>query len=391
MMFLGKLSALTGLSLFLANPLLGTRIPFVIHVFGGMDKMFKLHKLSGKAAFYLLLCHPFALAIGGLTAGVSFGYIWNWTSLTVILGIVGLLALAILTGVAIYAHITHQRWVKIHRLFGWLIPLFMAHALLSKSELYSNSLMLGYTLTLGACGFTAFLYRSVLASRLIKQYVYIVAEVNHLEGSVTEIVLRPNAEELAYQPGQFAFVSFRADGIDPEAHPYSFTTANNGPLIRFAVKALGDDTSALRSLPVGSQAYIEGPYGSFGYAMTVSDNQVWIAGGVGITPFLSMARSLTNDTAPKISLFYASQRLTDAAFVHELIDITRHLKNFTLHLIDSEVSGFVTPEMIRNLQTDIHNADFLICGPPPMMQSLRVGLSNEGVATHRIHTEDFSI
>ena len=391
LLFCGKFMALTGISLFLINPLLGVRNGPAIRLFGGLDQMYQLHKSSGKIAFLIILGHPVFFGVGGLVSGLKFANIWDWSSLLIFTGVLGTVGLTMLTAASIYAHITHQRWVKIHRLFGWLIPVFLLHTVLARSVVWENKPLLIYTFGIGILGFSAFIYRSVLGGKLIKRYGYSVEEVNHLEGGVTEVALKPQNKSMDYQPGQFAFVSFIADGIDPEAHPYSFTTSNSGPVIRFAIKALGDDTSALKDLPVGSKAQLEGPYGSFGYAMTPGSEQIWIAGGVGITPFLSMARALGNNSGTKISLFYASQRLADTAFLHELLEITRHLKNFRVHIVDAEVSGFVTPQMIRTACDGLHEFEYLICGPPTMMKSLRAALTRDGVAGHRIHTEDFSI
>lgn len=391
MLLAGKAAALAGMTLFMLNPLLGVRISAIITVFGGIDKTFKLHRSTGKLAFFLLLAHPLLLGIGLLIGGAKLSTLWDWSSLLIILGAIGLVALTVLTGLSIYAHITHQHWVKIHKLFGWLIPVFAIHAYISKSAVVTIKPLLVYMSILTIVGFGAFLYHSILGTWLIKRYKYKVVEVNHLEGDVTEIALKPVGLPIMYHPGQFAFVSFLAPGIDPEAHPYSFTTANNGSLVRFAVKGLGDDTKALKSLSTGASALLEGPYGNFGLAMSVRNDQVWIAGGVGITPFLSMARSLDSSSHHSISLFYAAQKLVDAAFLHELIEITRHLQNFRVHIVDFEVSGFVTTEMIEKTCDGLQKFDFLICGPPPMMKGLRESLADSGVASHRIHTEDFSV
>lgn len=125
---------------------------------------------------------------------------------------------------------------------------------------------------------------------------YQVATVQVLDGGYTEIGLRPLGRRLAFIPGQFAMLYLEAkDGW--HRHPFTISSAPEESTIRFAVKALGDDTSRARSVKPGMPAILGGAHGRFTY-LRGTQYQAWIAGGIGITPFLSWLRGATNEQLP---------------------------------------------------------------------------------------------
>jgi len=389
---MGKAVALSGIALYAVMPLLSMRNAHVMKLFGGMGHVYVLHKTAGKLSFLLILAHPLLLGVGRLMQGSTITTIWDWWSVIITIGIVALIGLIFATAMSIYSHIKHQNWIIIHRLFGWLLPVFFIHALVARSQIVQNKALLAYMMTLGILGFCAFLYRSVFGRYFVKQHRYEVAEVNRFGDTVAEIVLKPLGVPVSFAAGQFAFLRFEAEGIDSEAHPYSFSNAPNGPYARFTVKALGDDTAALQSLESGAKAFLEGPYGDFSYKNISNRKQVWIAGGVGITPFLSMARSLSASREYDIRFFYGTESISDAVFLGEFNDITRHLpKNFKTSVVAKDVEGFVTATLLAESIGDLNEYDYMICGPPGMMKALQEQLSYVGVPENQIHIEAFSM
>lgn len=388
---LAKASAFIGLVTYCLEPVLSMRHHIIEKLFGGLDHLYHLHIKAGKMSFFFILAHPLLLAIGGFLGGGTILTIWNWGSTAVLVGIFSLVAIIILTILSVYAHLKHQRWVAVHRLFGWIVPLLFIHALLSKSQLTTIRPLFIYIMTIGSLGFAAFLYRSVF-STFIRKYRYEIAEVHKVNESVTELVLKPLGVPLIYNSGQYAYMSLRSKGLDGEAHPYSFTTANNGPYIRFAIKELGDDTANMKWLQPGIKVFLEGPHGSFSYQNSKATSQVWIAGGVGITPFLSMARSLTPGGKHRIHLFYAADKLQDAVFLSELIAIHKTIPdNFEFTLVNREWSGFVTIEVLSEYIKDFKKDDYFICGSPLMLKKLKFDLAIKGVSKKNIFTEEFSV
>jgi len=389
---IGKASAFVGLAAYSLMPVLSMRHKVLEKAFGGLDVLYHLHAKAGKLSFMLIVAHPLFLGVGLVLGGAGIMNIWNWASLLIVTGVIGMVSLIALTGVAVYAHIKHQEWIAIHRLFGWLLPVLFIHALVARGQIVQNRPLFYYMVTLGVVGFGAFLYRSVGGRYLIKRYRYVVAEVNALTPAVTELVLKPLGIPINYTPGQFAYLSVKSAVIDEEPHPYSFTTANNGPYVRFTIKQLGDDTAHVKQLQPGAKASLEGPYGNFSLHNTKNTNQVWIAGGVGITPFLSMARSLTGNSKYTVKLFYAAEELRDAVFLKELIAIRKTIPSmFDVTIVNRNISGFVSAEIIQQQITDLATFDYFICGPPVMMKLLKQQLLDKGVTEGQIFSEEFSM
>lgn len=389
---LGKATALVGVALYLFLPVLSLRYRFITKLFGGINKAHRLHLFGGKTSFFLLFGHPLFLGLGRFMNGSTLSTVWDWTSLLLLSGILAFVAFALTVSVSVYSHIKHQRWLVIHHLFGWLIPLFFLHGFLARNKMLNNKVLFGYFIVLGTIGFGAFLYRSVFARYFMKRFSYEVSEVNHLTDTVMEVVLKPTSVPLSFEPGQFAYVSFISPGLDPEAHPFSFSNSNNGPYVRFTIKNLGDDTARLRDIPAGTRALVEGPYGDFSYKNTKNINQVWIAGGIGITPFLSMARSFSGHKEYDIRFYYGTESLEEAVFLQEFIDITRHMpENFHTTVVSKNVSGFVSAEFLQGSLGKLDVFDYFICGPPGMMKALLSQLTGAGVPVEQIHFESFSM
>lgn len=388
----GKATALSGVILYMLMPILSTRHIYVERLFGGSARTHRLHTRGGQMAFYLILLHPLLLGAGRLINNGTISTIWDWTSILVVSGLLAFAIFVAVGIVSIYSHIHHQTWIWAHHFFGWLIPLFLLHGLLAGSQVVQNSWLLGYVLFWTVFGFTAFLYRTVFDERLIKRYRYEVGEVNNFTDDVIEVVLKPLGTRMEFTPGQFAYISFESDAVDAEAHPFSFSNANDSPYLRFTIKSLGDDTTNMRNLKQGVKAFVEGPYGQFSFKSLSRKRQVWIAGGIGITPFLSMARSFSGAEQYDIHFFYGTDTLESAVFLQEFMDITRHLPaNFRTTVVSKDISGFVTVSLLKKSLGDLRDFDYMVCGPPTMMRSLREQLILEGVPDDHIAMEVFKL
>jgi predicted ferric reductase len=190
-------------------------------------------------------------------------------------------------------------------------------------------------------------------------------------------------------PGQFALVYIEAkDGW--HRHPFTIASAPTERLLRVTVKALGDYTSSLRDLlEPGMPAVIGGPHGRFNHAKGTR-HQAWIAGGVGVAPFLSWMRALDHHRPPgEVDLYYAFTG-GPAPFADELVAIAATTPDVRVHLVDSAVSGRLTADRVVD-EAGVLPADLSVfmCGPNPMLRDLQAGLRQRGVRARNVHREYF--
>jgi len=158
---------------------------------------------------------------------------------------------------------------------------------------------------------------------------------------------------------------------------------------------------ALSILPLGTHVSLSGPMGSFGLHRNTSKPAVFLAGGIGIAPFLSMLCSAAVDKARHdIFLFYANRYLEDAAFMDALWDLESSNTNFrfvpTFTRIDGTSRGWhgeighIRPEMLSKHVSNLRGPIFYIAGPPTMVAATRRGLVDAGVDEDDIRTEEFA-
>jgi mono/diheme cytochrome c family protein len=152
---------------------------------------------------------------------------------------------------------------------------------------------------------------------------------------------------------------------------------------------VGDYTSALRRLEPGAEAVVEGPFGSFSNEGLDEPRQIWVAGGIGVTPFLSMARSLGTTAGAPVHFYYCVERLEEAHFLDEFRAIAAQRQGFGITVVPRDTDGFLSAERLAAENPELGETDVLICGPPAMIVSLRGQLVARGLAEGRIHAEEF--
>ena len=217
-----------------------------------------------------------------------------------------------------------------------------------------------------------------------------MAAVNRLERA-TEVVLKPKDGMFRFEPGQFAFITIDAAGFR-EAHPFTISSGAAENELRFTMKVLGDYTRRVRSdLAEGADAEVEGPYGRFN-PLTGSGRQVWVAGGIGITPFVSALRSMAPGHGKVIRLYYCVRTAAEALFFDALEGLAADLGGVTIARFDSDAGTRIDAHAIkRDLGGELGDWSFFLCGPRPMVAAVSEGLKKQRVPTRRIHNEEFEL
>jgi predicted ferric reductase len=389
---LANITGLAGMGAFAINLAIGSRLRVIARLFGSIEAMYAAHVRLAVYALALLAAHA-ALATGraatepGGDALELFVPAAGWA---VFAGTVALAAMAAALALTFFGRLSHEAFVVVQKALGVTFAVAALHGLGVPGTRSSTALLVCLA-ALTAVALAAFVRRSFLASLLVRRHRYAVVAVNRLDDSVSEIRLEPAGGAISFLPGQFVFVSFRADGVTREPHPYSIASSPDSSGLAIVVKALGDHTASLMTLPPGAVADIEGPYGAFSYLRVPNVRQIWIAGGIGVTPFLSMARSLDGAAAREIDFYYCTGGPEHAHFLDELYAKADLHPWFRVVPVRTRSLGRIRAEDIIGVSRVIeHDAAILVCGPPAMSANLSAQFVEMGVPRSRLYFEDFS-
>lgn len=391
---LGQVFGILGFTLFATSLILSARFHFLENLFYGLNKVYVRHSQIGQIAFMMMLFHPLLLL--GTYRGFSFSgaisfftpsmdWAINW-------GIFSLALLIILIVLTLYLRPKYHIWKWTHKFMGLAFFFGAVHAFMIPSDVAVYMPLRIYILAVFVFGIYSFIYHSVLGKFLVKKYKYVVSSVQVLGGHVTEVLLKPANNKMNFVPGQFAFISFKDNSVSSESHPFSLSSSVNDETISFNMKNLGDYTSVLPNLSVGSEALIEGPFGKFSYKDGYSKNQIWIAGGIGVTPFLSMIDAVSKEEGYKIDFYYCLKNEKEAVHLDDLKKYEAK-EDSTIKIIPyySDVEGFINAEKIKAKSDGFEDKDIFLCAPPVMISALRKQLRFAGVKKTRIHSEEFNL
>ena len=363
---------------------LATRPAFLEDIFGGLDRMYRAHKICGVTAGLLVLVH-FFLAPKEIPPGLGEGLS---TTPSAQIGMLSMILLILSLAITLNRKIAYHRWRMPHKVMGFIFILVTIHFLTIPSVFFDHFGPSGLLLMAAAAlGITSFAYNLFGLNRRAGSR-FVIEAVNHLERA-TEVVLKPLAERLSFKSGQFAFVEVQ-DAKFKEPHPFTISSGPDDERLRFTIKVLGDWTRKVREeLKPGGEVVVRGPYGRFD-SEAVGGKQVWLAGGIGITPFLSMLRCMKPGDSREIVLVYAVRDTEEAVFLDEIKAKAEALANVTVVLLQSNNGEFARVDIMKTkLAEPLANYDFFLCGPKPMVNGLIKDLKKEKVPKARIHTEAF--
>ena len=398
---LGQITALVGVTLFALTFVMSTRLRFIENLFGGLDKVYMTHGVMGSIALVLLLFHPILLVLKFIPSNFNLAakYLLPGSYWSVNFGIIALLGLATLVGITLYSRIKYQKWKFSHEFLGALFIIAIMHIFLVRTQAARDYIFNGYYVFAGivaGIGIISFLYSLMLRKRIAEHKTYRIKNIQTY-GSVFGITFSPEKDALEYKSGQFVFLSFFSRRISREPHPFSIASRSDDPELKVYIKKVGDFTNELGNLKVGDKAIIEGPYGKFNFTNTKSDlDQVWIAGGIGITPFIGMTQDFgeyernEKNTKRKITLYYAVSTETELLELDMFNSTEKNNHNFKIIPWIKNKNGYLDARAIKGHSGSLKNKEFYICGPPGMKSALAKGLMDSGVKKDKIIMEDFS-
>jgi predicted ferric reductase len=360
-------------------------------LFGGLDRMYRVHKWLGVSALVLMILHDLiepdferTVRETGLGELASDAGEFAFNALLALIAISWFRRLPF-----IRLEIPYQLWRLSHRFMGVLFAIVVFHQFFVDMPTGvdpSLSLLLNI---FGIAGLIAWIHTEFVAPRLRRRAFTVSGVSRH--GDTTAVTLTPKGRPIRWRPGQFAFVSAPEAGLS-EPHPFTIASAPRPDgTLTMSVRAPGGWTRRLPcTLREGMSVQVEGPYGRFDFRKG-GVRQIWLAGGVGITPFLAWAESLA-DTEPRdIHLVFCVRTPEEAIGLDILQAAAARNPRFSFEVVSTARDGRLTADrLIGTAPFTVSEADLWFCGPTDLKDGILKGLKALGQTPRRLCFEHFA-
>jgi len=394
----------SGLAIMALQFVTSARLKFFNQPFG-TDIVYHFHRQIGIAAFLMVFAHPLLLFI----LDARYLRLLNLISAPWRARF-GVLAIILLIGVVWMAEyrqklkIPYGFWKVWH---GILATMMVGLALLHifNTGDYTNlpwkrAVWIGYTILF----LLMLIYTRIIYPLKLMRNPYIVKEIRKERGDVWTAALAPaKGKALRFMPGQFAWLTAWKTPFSDSEHPFSLASSSEqDDHIEMSIKNLGKFTAKIQALKPGDKVYVDGPYGSFSIdRYPQAKNLVFIPGGIGVTPIMSMLRSMAErgDKRP-VRVLYANQTWDATTFREEMETLQKKLNMQLVYIIERPdagwkgESGFLNADIIRKYvpaEWLKGNSDVFLCGPGPMMNAVEKALMQAGFNESQIHSERFAL
>lgn len=368
--------------------LLSARLGAVEHLLGGLDRVYLVHKWLGVWALGLASFHlVFHAGMQGWANGVILPLPREVARFVRQFSFVGLMFIVLL---ALNRNIPYSVWRWWHKLSGPLFLVVVLHWLSIKSPITLASpagVWLALTAAAGVCAAT---YKLLLYRFVTGQAEYRVVAVTPGKAAI-HLILEPVGRPIAFRPGQFGFLRMKADGLR-EPHPFTIASGNTADgRVDFVIRALGDFTSKLvAQTKVGMVADIYAPHGRF-IRDTQAKREVWIGGGVGISPFIAWLKDEEAGHFERVTLFYFYTPGRQFPDVPVLQAMAAECGVSFVPVPDGPVSAAFQQRfeaIVR--EAGASEVDIAFCGPAGLLPVIRAQMRSQGVPESNLHYEYFN-
>jgi predicted ferric reductase len=397
----GELTALLGGYLALIQLVLMSRSPWLEQVVG-QDGLTKAHRWVGFTCVWFIVAHVLLTTVGFALADGSNLIVELWTLLTtyqfMLMAGVSLLlfvAVAISSVRVARRHLSYETWHGIHFYAYLAIALGLGHQLVTGTDFAHDPIAWAYWVALYIlAGALILIFRFVHPLVVSVRHQFRVVNVEREGPGVVSIYLGgQDLDRFAIRAGQFVIIRFLVRDGWWRGHPFSISAAPNGRWLRLTVKDLGDDTTSMAALRVGTRVYLEGPYGLLTGARRKRRRVLLIAGGIGIAPLRALFEELPAGPGD-LTLLYRASRPRDIVFREELDHLASTRGAVVHYLIGARGSRAMpadplAPAALRRLVPDLLEREVYLCGPTPMMEAVRDGIQLLGIPRRHIHFERF--
>lgn len=411
-----RLSVVSGACAFvwLVNQLVLSARPKFIEQHFGMDRLYYFHAVMAGVSVTLVIVHRQAkLAVAGFTPTYALPaallFIFAVLFAAIFLIDSPLRRLAFVRLLVDFSReklgLGFNRVVLFHNITVVASVLMALHVIATSNALFYLPVRIFYWVYF-ALGAAFYIYHKLIRPWWLGRRAYKVGSVTPELPNIRTLKLNPpdNQGVFKYKPGQFAFITILGGDVVREEHPFTVSSSPADPdAITFTIKELGDFTSSLGAVQPGTPVRVDAPYGYFSYLNYAPGRPLGlIAGGIGITPMLSMLRTLqATEPERRVTFLWGVNQPEELFCQDELAAMAAEMPNFVWHpVVRSDETwpgekGFVDRDKIARLMLNGQGGqvemDFYVCGPQVMMKLVIGHLRDLGVPAGRIRSEKFAL
>ncbi len=209
-------------------------------------------------------------------------------------------------------------------------------------------------------------------------------------------------KKLDFYPGQYLSIGFRKFGRPSPVRCFSIVSSPNSHQLQLGIRVYGSFTKSLTKLKPGTNMFVMGPYGNFVIDEEQDKNIIMMAAGIGITPYMSMLRYLTEERIKlAVTLVYAARSTDNIPFYEELIDLQKKNPYLKITYLISEniktvgnqkfIKGQINKAIMDRITNNYYSKyTFFICGPKGFKETVVEILADKNVDKSKIITEEFT-
>ncbi len=405
----GNTCALIALGILLMQPVLASRPRHPERAFG-LDAIYRFHRFVGVTAGVLLLLHPLLLAASNKSLLLITSFQLPWFILLAKAGLGVVTALVVTSLFRGALRLRFEAWRALHNALAVpLVAIGLIHSGLvgGPDRVFGRPAALAAWVAFGLVAVSVWLWHRVVRPVRLKARSWTVVEVKKESHNVWTVKLEPpvGADVPDYLPGQFHFLTlYRHKGPRPEEHPFTISSSpTEKRFVTSTIKASGDFTATIGESTCGSDAAArQGAFGRFSSALHPEEKDlVFIAGGIGVTPFISMLRWMRDvKWDGGVTLLWSNRAERDILFRDELDALVRDgvpaLK--VVHVLSEPdaswqgAKGRIDEAILKPfVDAEAAGKVFYVCGPPGMIKSISAALRSLGVSRRRIRSERFAL
>jgi predicted ferric reductase len=366
----------------------------------GEDVIYHFHRQLSLVAIGLVIAHPLILfAVRPELIALLNSIQAPWRARFAALSTYSLVALVVMALWRVRLNISYETWHLSHIALALVaVGAGLLH-MIGWGFYLSNPWKQGLWIGLTMFWIGLLIYVRIVKPLFILRRPYRVSEVREERGDTWTLVMQPDGHPgFRFRPGQFGWLTLGGSPFKITGHPFSFSSsAAADGRVEMSIRKLGDFTRQIDKTPIGSHVYLDGPYGAFTIG-NPADMHVLIAGGVGITPMMSMIRTLADrgDERPVV-LLYGSKDWESITFREELEALRKRLNLTIVHVLSDPPAGWtgeqghINAEIFkRHLPPPFADHEYFICGPNVMMDAIEKALGDLGVPMSKYHSERYS-